>query len=559
MSEGGRRRDVIACCLRVVALLGLAAGAGAALAPPLPDDLLAQLRREGVLRWGADQEGGGPFVYPREDDPDTVTGFEVEIAEALAARLGVVARFTQGQWDRLPDMLRTRKIHVVLNGYELTEPRRQVMLASRPYYVYGLQLLVRSDDAGLRSWDDLLRPRAGSPRRVGVLTGSAADDYASEHCAAVCEVVRYDGNTDAMREVETGKLDATLQDTPIASFYASRFPGLRPLGEPVAPGTYVMYVAAGETALHAALDEALAGLIRDGGLEAILRRYGLWNAQQEQLAAGGATGELRAVSPGGPAFVTLGERPRGWAVVRDYGGVLLRSAGLTVVLAVLSFPLAIALGLLVALGRLYGSRWLRWPLAAYVELLRGTPLMLQLYCVFFLLPEVGINVPAFWTAVLGLAINYSAYEAEIYRAGLQAVPPGQMEAALALGMSRGQALRRIVVPQAVRIVIPPVVNDFIALFKDTSVCSVVTLVELTKRFSVLSMSTQATVELMLLTAALYMAMSYPLARLARRIETHLDRGGAQGTGGSSARGGSGGGIDGGTRASSKTSGQEAPA
>jgi polar amino acid transport system substrate-binding protein len=130
-------------------------------------------------------------------------------------------------------------------------------------------------------------------------------------------------------------------------------------------------------------------------------------------------------------------------------------------------------------------------------------------------------VPAFWTAILGLAINYSAYESEIYRAGLQAIPKGQMEAALSLGMSRVLALRRIVVPQAVRIVIPPVVNDFIALFKDTSVCSVVTIVELTKRFSVLSMSTQATVELMGMTAVLYLMMSYPMSIVSRRIEKRL--------------------------------------
>jgi polar amino acid transport system substrate-binding protein len=144
--------------------------------------------------------------------------------------------------------------------------------------------------------------------------------------------------------------------------------------------------------------------------------------------------------------------------------------------------------------------------------------MLQLYFIFFFLPEVGINVPAFFTAIIGLSVNYSAYESEIYRAGLSAVPKGQMEAALALGMSRPLALRRIIVPQAVRIVVPPVVNDFIALFKDTSVCSVVTLVELTKRFSVLSQSTQATTELMAITAVLYLAMSYPLSLLSKRLE-----------------------------------------
>jgi len=335
-----------------------------------------------------------------------------------------------------------------------------------------------------------------------------------------------------MREVETGKLDATLEDTPIAAFYAPRFPGLIPVGAPVSEGYYVIYVKKGETALLQALNEAIILMIRNGDLERIYRKYGIWDSAQEQLGAIAGAGKFygyyRATQtetrPGEmPAEQTInaGERQHGWGVVRNYGGVLLQSAGMTVVLSVLSFPLAIGLGLMVAIGRLYGPRWLKAPLTAYVEFLRGTPLMLQLYFIFFFLPEAGIIVPAFWTAILGLAINYSAYESEIYRAGLQAVPQGQMEAALALGMSRALSIRRIIAPQAVRMVIPPVVSDFIALYKDTSVCSVITIVELTKRFSVLSMSTQATVELMAMTGVLYMLMSYPVAVLSRRLEKRL--------------------------------------
>src|SRR5439155_11148915 len=134
---------------------------------------------------------------------------------------------------------------------------------------------------------------------------------------------------------------------------------------------------------------------------------------------------------------------------------------------------------LVAVGRLYGPRWLNGLLGVYVELLRGTPLLLQLFVIYYLLPSVGIFLHPFWAGVLGLAVNYSAYEAENYRAGLLAIPRGQMEAALALGMTKWTALRRVIIPQAVRIVIPPVTNDFISLFKDTSLCSAVAVVELT--------------------------------------------------------------------------------
>jgi polar amino acid transport system substrate-binding protein len=187
-----------------------------------------------------------------------------------------------------------------------------------------------------------------------------------------------------------------------------------------------------------------------------------------------------------------------------------------------------ALGLAVALGRLYGPRAVRWLLTAYVELLRGTPLMLQLFVLFFLLPEIGIELPPLVAGIAGLAINYSAYEAEIYRAGLQAIPPGQMEAALSLGMSRGLALRRVIVPQAVRIVIPPVTNDFIALFKDTSVCSVITLVELTKQYSILANSTGGVLEFALAASILYLAMSWPLGWLSRWSEERLGADGSKG-------------------------------
>jgi len=482
-------------------------------------DVLDDVRKRGELVWGADQEGGGPYVYPRDDDPSEVTGFEVEIAARLGELLGVKPRFFQAQWDKLPECLRTRKVDVILNGYERTAEHLAAMDATIPYFVYGLELLARKDDATLTSWDDL-RKSGRRRRKIGALVGSAADNYLQRLATELgFEAVSYDGATDAMREAETGKIDATLQDTPAVSFYAPRFPRLHAVGPPVAPGYYVIYVRKGEAALAKALDAALVTMIRGGDLERILRRYRLWTAAQEELSKLADAGGVRAATT--PSFVDAPPRPHGLEVVRRYGPILLRSAGLTVVLSVLSFPLAIVVGLFVAIGRLYGPRWLRVPLASYVEFLRGTPLMLQLYFIFFFLPEVGINVPAFWTAILGLAINYSAYESEIYRAGLQAIPPGQMEAALSLGMSRPLALRRIIVPQAMRIVIPPVVNDFIALFKDTSVCSVVTLVELTKRFSVLSQSTQATVELMVLTAILYLLMSAPLTLLSRRLESRL--------------------------------------
>src|SRR6266545_4477648 len=233
----------------------LAAAVLAAWMPPTASaDALSDMRRDGRLLWGGDQEGGGPYVFPKPDDPAAVTGFEVELAGRLAGYLQVRAVFTQGQWDRMPDMLRTGKIHAIVNGYEFTPERAEVMDASIPYYVYALQLMGRKSDPALNSWDDL-KSRTGAARaRIGVLTGSAAENYARNFCGDQCEVVSYDGNTDSMREVETGKLHATVQDTPVASFYASRFPALRRIGKPVGRGYYVVYVRKGEAALLQSLN-----------------------------------------------------------------------------------------------------------------------------------------------------------------------------------------------------------------------------------------------------------------------------------------------------------------
>lgn len=507
---------------------------GALISRPAAADTLDEVKTSGKLIWGGDQEGGGPYIYPDEDNPDVVVGYEVDLAKRLAEYLQVKDEFSQGNWDKLLDLLRANKVQIVINGYEWSPERAEGHEASIPYYIYALQLMSRADDLSITQWDDLKKPRPdGEKRVIGVLTGSAAETVMQEFCGESCEVTSYDGNTDAMREVETGKLDATLQDTPIASFYGPRFPALHNIGDPVAPGYYVMYARKGDTELIRAVNEAIILMIRNGDLETIYKKYGIWDKQQEGLVQLTEQAKFFGYMKAVETEVVQGEmvteedvasttkRKHGMEVFRDYSGIMIRSAGMTVILSVISFPLAIIVGMLVAVGRLYGPVWLRLPLSAYVEFLRGTPLMVQLYFIFFFLPEIGINIPAFTTAVLGLAINYSAYESEIYRAGIQAIPVGQMEAALSLGMSRMQAIRRIIVPQAFRIVIPPVVNDFIALFKDTSVCSVVTIIELTKRFSVLSMSTQAVVEMMIMTCALYLAMSYPMSVLSRYIERRL--------------------------------------
>lgn len=500
-------------------------------------DALDTIRQRGTLIWGADQEGGGPFVYPRDDDPTQIQGFEVELAEYLARKLGVRAEFAQGQWDKLPDLMDLGNIDIVLNGYEWSAARAERYGTSIPYYVYELQLLARKDDASLSSWNDVALPPDGRSKRIAVLGGSAAQDYLVQNYGAKVEIVSYEGATDAMRGVELtlDGIDANLQDLCVVEHYGQQFPALKRVGEPVGRGYYVVLTRQKDQRLLAAINEAIIDGLRDGTLRKIYEPYGMWNATQcarglETGADGDFTGDILQdetdlSGPRGAASV------RGWKVVQSRGPLLFDAAKMTVLLSVASMPLAILIGLVCALLRLYGPWLLAAPARLYIEIVRGTPLALQLYFIFFLIPELldwafpaaDLSISPVWAAIIGLAVNYSAYEAEIYRAGLQAIPRGQMEAAQALGMTRGLALRRIIIPQATRLVIPPVTNDFIALFKDTAVCSVITVVELSKEYSIQARSTQAIIELGLVTAVLYLSMSYPLSLLAGALERRMAR------------------------------------
>jgi len=468
-----------------------------------------QSRRE--LVWAADQEGGGPHVFPDPANPRRLTGFEVEFAKLLAGELGVKARFQQGQWDRLP-LLLDQSVDCVINGLELTPERRRDYGCSRPYFGYALQMVGRRA-APPAALADLAEPGPSGAWRIGVLTGSAAEIEMRARAArgeAQIEVIGYDGTLDSMEQVQTGVLDAAVLDDCIVAFYADRFAGLRNVDRPFAGGLYTVLTSHRTPKLAAAIDEAIGRLIADGRLKTLYDRWDLAGRQQMLMLRDAA--EI-PVARGR----TLGE------LLRQALPLLLSSAGMTVLLSCTAFPLAVAAGLAVAVGRLYGPAWLRPLLTGYVEVLRGTPLMLQLYAIFFLLPKIGLALPALAAAIIGLALNYSAYESEIYRAGLKAVPLGQFEAALSLGLTKWQALRHVLVPQAVRIVMPPVTSDFIALFKDTSVCSAITVIELTKRYSVLALSTGRIVELAVVTAVLYLCMSWPLALLSRWFESRLDR------------------------------------
>jgi polar amino acid transport system substrate-binding protein len=473
------------------------------------------------LRWGTDPTGGAPYVF---EPGKPLAGFEVELAEYLAKELGRKSVMKNGDWDKLPELLARPAadpdtVDIVLNGYELREDLEKSYPSTIPYYVYRLSLIINKDDAdAIRGWADLGRPKGKDLKRaVGVLGGSVAFKYMETEYGDRVDLKQNPDVATVVTLVEQKRLDATVQDNPAALYYVKTGNNLAVAGEPRKSGFYVILTRKGDKELRDQLNAALRKGIKDGTLKRIYEKYGLWNEDQERLAYW----TEQPWPPFAPEKGEEGDAGTGKPEWEKWVRELVAAAGMTVFLAVMSFPLAMVVGLLVALGRVYGPRWLAFLLGLYVEFLRGTPLLLQLYFVFYLVPQVApfLAMTPIVAGIVGLAINYSAYESENYRAGLLAVPRGQMEAALSLGMAPLTAIRVVVVPQAARIVIPPVTNDFIALFKDTSVCSVILITELTRKYNELyNFNRSYIVELAVITAGLYLVMSYPMALLARWLE-----------------------------------------
>jgi polar amino acid transport system substrate-binding protein len=496
----------------VAGIAGPAHGDDAVGAGRASDSSLDRVTRAGVLRWGADVQGGAPHVYEDPAQAGRVRGFEVGIAEALARALGVRAERVQNDWSALEPSLDRRTFDVILNGFEVTPARAARYRFTRPYYVFAARLVARREDPSIAlDWSSL------RGKRIGTLTSSLSEQL----LLGRAEIVRYEGAEEPYLDCVAGRTDAVLLDDLIASVYGTTKPELRVVGD-LAEGHYALALRPTDEALAAALDEALARMVRQGELEAILRAEGVWNERQRKLERWGeAPSEAKfAYLPSTPASSVSPSGTATRTMTADQAWLFVRGAGTTLLVSLLAMMLAIPLGLGLATARLFGPKALAAMATAYVELYRGTPVLLQLYVLYYGLANV-IRLDALSAAVLGLGMNYAAYEAEVYRAGIQGVPRGQLEAAAALGMSTPVALRRIVLPQAFRLALPSMTNDFIALLKDSSVVSVITVVELTKRMSIAAVDTRSYVLPGLLCAGLYLAMSYPLSRMARRLETRL--------------------------------------
>ncbi len=462
-----------------------------------------------TLRWGADPSGGAPYVFNDPQHPDQYIGYEKEMIEALAAAMGRRAEFVPSDWETLVSALRRKSFDVVVNGLEPTADRQKQIDFSKPYYIFQLALTVRTDDDRIHSLADCKN------KVVGTLGNTAASRLLQKEGVPF---KNYAEPPTAYRDLELKRIDAVIMDVPAEVFYVGKSTTLKRACDPFFRGTYNIGLRKGDDALKAELDAAIDKLINDGSFEKIFRKWGLWNDAQLELRSGNSKatpGQQNTDVAYDVTSSTFNWREAIWR--------LARAAVVTVLIAFGSMFIALVLGMPVAIGQWKGPRAVQWLCTIYVEFFRGTPVLVQLLFLYFGLPTIGLAMPGWLTALIGLGLNYAAYESQVYRAALEAIPRGQWEASYLLGMSPLLAFRRIILPQAFRIALPPMTNDFVSLFKDTSTAFAISVWELATAYRELA---NASGQFLLLGAAVslyYLAMSLPMAHMARRLERKLQR------------------------------------
>lgn len=466
------------------------------------------------IRWAADFEAGAPYVYLNPDEPGKPLGFETDLMRELGRHLGLDLKHVSISWDGLiPGLLRGNQYDLVVNGIEVTPERSKIVLFTTPYFVTSNWLSKRSNDSSIQNLADCKN------KRVGTLKNAYGEYFLKKQ--GDIDVITYEQESNAYKDLLESRIDAVFLDAPITHYYGTPRPGVEVLKGDYGKMEYAIALRFKEEALRDKLDSGIAALAKNGTLKKIYQSYGIWNALMEKnLGPKVRTPDVRPVyfedfqalhNQRQTAFDKL-------VAMKPFAPLFLTGAIKTLQVSLFSMVLAIVLGLIIALTRVYAVKPFSIAALAWVELLRGTPLILQLFLIYYGLPAYGIKLDPFVAAVVGLGLNYSACEAENYRAGLLSVPQSQVEAATALGMSRIQTIRFIILPQAIRLVLPPMTNDFIALLKDSSLVSIITMVELMKVYGQVSSMTYDYTTPGLLVAAAYVLLGMPFVWLARMIE-----------------------------------------
>ncbi len=458
------------------------------------------VKAAGVLRVGT--EGVySPFSY---HDPATgqLTGYDVDVARAVGEKLGVNVEFIETPWDSIFAALEANRFDVVANQVTITPERQQKYDLSEPYSIGEGVIVTRTDDTSITSLEDL---------KGKVSAQSTTSNWADVARSAGARVESVEGFAQAATLLNQGRVDATINDSiAVYAYLAETGDTSIKIAAQTGEKSEQGFAARKNSGLLPDLNKALDELRADGTLANISQKY------------------LKANASGAPETGQAPQPRSAWQLIADNLWPLAKAAiTKTIPLTIISFAIGLVIALAVALARLSPNVVLTNVARFYISVIRGTPLLVQLFIVFFALPEFGVKIDPFPAAVIAFSLNVGGYAAEIIRSAIQSIPRGQWEAAETIGLNYVGALRRIILPQATRVAVPPLSNTLISLVKDTSLASTILVTELLRQAQIIA---APTFEFFALygTAAVYywvicLVLSFGQARFERRLERYVAR------------------------------------
>ncbi|MFN6546562.1 ABC transporter permease subunit [Mycolicibacterium nivoides] len=494
------RRAVLAVIL-LAALLATACGTSGKSEDPIKSAGVLRVGTEGVY---------SPFSY---HDPKTgeLVGYDVDVAKAVGEKLGVKVEFVETPWDSIFAALEADRFDVVANQVTINPERQGKYDLSQPYTVGEGVIVTRANDNSIKSLADIKGKTAAE---------NATSNWSEVARKAGAKVEAVEGFTQAITLLNQGRVDVVVNDSiAVYAYLAETGDTSVKIAGTVGEKSEQGFAARKDSGYLPELDKALSELRADGTLSQISQKY---------LKAD-ATGAAPEGTQGAPGSQQEPPQVRSaFQLVLDNLWPLAKAAlTMTIPLTIISFIIGLVIALGVALARLSSNVVLSNIARFYISIIRGTPLLVQLFIVFYALPEFGVKIDPFPAAVIAFSLNVGGYAAEIIRSAIQSVPKGQWEAAETIGYNYAGALRRIILPQATRVAVPPLSNTLISLVKDTSLASTILVTELLRQAQIVA---APTFEFFALygTAAIYywvicLVLSFGQARVERRLERYVAR------------------------------------
>ena len=444
-----------------------------------------------------------PFVF--QDSNNKYTGIDMDLIKAIAKDQGFTIEITNPGFDAALNAVQSGQADGMIAGMSVTDARKETFDFSEPYYTANAILAVKGSST-IASYKDL------KGKTIGVKNGTASQTFLTKSQSKYDYKIKTFADASSMYDsLNSGSVDAVMDDEPVVKYSISQGQKLKtPIkGTPIGDTAFAVKKGSNPELIQM-FNNGLANIKKNGQYQKILDKY--LKKSSSNTSSSGSTVDETTI----------------WGLLQNNYKQLLSGLGITLALALLSFAIAMVIGIIFGMFSVSPVKALRIISEVFVDVIRGIPLMILAAFIFWGIPNLiesmtGHQNPIndFVAGTIALSLNAGAYIAEIVRGGIQAVPAGQMEASRSLGISYSKTMRKIILPQATKIMLPNFVNQFVIALKDTTIVSAIGLVELFQTGKIIIARNYQSFKMYAILAVFYLIIITLLTRLAKRLEKRI--------------------------------------